>query len=978
MFISGCILTKNNEDTIGLAIRSLKNHVDRIVVVDTGSKDSTILIASESGAEIHTFSWCNDFSKARNYCLQLVSNDQWVLWLDSDEEFFWSNPVPFRDWVKGRFKKHTDVLLLEIRHIQTGEQKKAIAMTHAERMFSPMSYQYKGKVHESIVYALSDGCEKSIQECQYAWINHIGYSSEFQEEKHERNMSLLVNELTENPSNPLTFRYIANEAYNFGDYSESLIYASRALESIPLSRTYSRAQAYFYSIMSNVHLNNIDEARKMIQLCNAELPHYSDPYYIAGELCFSNSLWEEALKWYDEWFDSLKQEKGIFPDYFISMREEIYNRRQYSNKKHNGSISMKDVKKMSLAILITFPELESDWEELIFHIKEKFTGVDYSIGVYCDNNIQIDQQIKSLWKEHKVYTFYNMDWKKTVNRFVKQKNTHYLWKWEANERLSSDFSLESIIYHINNNRNEININRFSDRIGCSWKERRIWDVRHTEYHDFQDDCCYSCNRHEGYHENLIVMEKPLMIPKELQKKYDIRIQNQPSFMKILTNFGLQRYEDVINESVLSSDDFWMTAQFFKALSFICIEKIEEAANIVYEMINNENDDNDNVFDFVYLHSKLAQNVTVNEMKKESIELLNELLEENPIIETNHLKIFETHWWAQIGELYWQIGDVDQAIKSFRESLEVSSFKNIEAAYRLVEIIHMQYKEEGLDRIVRNVLSIFQDSPNGKSILSLMFDHLNLQEWALLFKSEDIKTKPNANAIEEDNLVSIILPIYNDTKYLIESIRSILSQSYVNLELIIVDDGSTVDIRKYTDRFKYDSRVKYHRIKSNVGIPNALNYGIAQAAGSIMTWTSADNFAHSRWVEKMVLSLESDPNAVAVYSSFYHVDEDGIVTGLRKDPFYKLNGLQNSGPSFFWRTSILRKSGGFDESLFGIEDRDFVIRVAMQGKIIYHSEPLYYYRIHNQSLSSQIESGSYGGWNELHDKLKRKWLYLSFV
>ncbi|MBT2282048.1 glycosyltransferase [Paenibacillus polymyxa] len=976
MFISACILTKNNEDTIGLAISSLKNHVDRVIVIDTGSDDSTVFIASELGAEIHSFSWCNDFSKARNFCLEIVQNDNWVLWLDSDEAFVWSNEVSFRDWVQKKNFNHTDVLVLEIRHIRTGETKELIALTHAERLFTPKFFRYTGIVHESLSDSSTSGFQKTIQSCPFAWIIHSGYSPEFQERKHRRNMELLTRELTVTPSNPLTFRYIANEAYNCGDYNESLLNAAKALDNIPLTGRYSRAQAYYYSIMSNVQLKKIDEAQLLIQRSVAELPHYSDPYCIAGELCFSQSLWEESLRWFDAWFDSIRQENGLFPDYFISSRKQIYNRRQESYKNLHGNISMKEVKEMNLAVLVTYPDLESDWEELVLHIKEKLKDINYNIGVWCDKNFPVEQQLKILWNKNKIQPIYEADWQKAVLSFTKQNKTDYLWKWEANERLTSEFGVDTFTNFINHFKNEIVINRFSERVGCSWHETRIWDVRHAAYNDSKMEINY-LNSGDNYQENMIMLEKPLMVPKERQKDHIKRISFFPEFNKMLTNFGCQRYEEVIKQSTSIEDTFWQTSQFFKALAYICLEKIDEAANIVYDMIDSDSNDKD-IFDFIYVHSKLAQNVTVDEMKNDSIQLLNEVLEANPIIETKHLKIQETHWWTQIGELQWQLGDADQAIRSMRHGLEVSSYKNLDCAFRLVEIIHAQFKDDGVDKVIRTILSIFQDSANGKSILGLMFEHLNLQDWALLFKREDITADLDISAVEKDNLVSIILPVYNDTQYLSESIRSILTQSYVNLELIIIDDGSTVDIKQYVDRYKFDSRIKYFRSKENLGIPSALNYGVTKATGSIMAWTSADNFTHSKWIEKMVLKLESDPTAVAAYSSYYHVDEDGIIIGTKRELNYKLNGLQNSGPSFFWRTNILRKSGVFDESLFGIEDRDFAIRIALQGKIVYLSEPLYYYRIHEKSLSSKIELGSHGGWNELHGKLKKKWMYLSFV
>ncbi len=173
-------------------------------------------------------------------------------------------------------------------------------------------------------------------------------------------------------------------------------------------------------------------------------------------------------------------------------------------------------------------------------------------------------------------------------------------------------------------------------------------------------------------------------------------------------------------------------------------------------------------------------------------------------------------------------------------------------------------------------------------------------------------------------------------------------------------------------------MKVHRLRKNKGLPYALNYGFSQAKGELMGWTSADNKAHPRWLERMVAMHNQLPNASAVYSDYYHIDDRGLVKETKRMPVYKLNGLQNGGPSLLWKASAYRMIGGFDETLFGIEDRDFTIRLALLAPIVRLPESLYYYRIHNKSLSSKIDSGSFGGWSDLHQKLKRKWLYLSFV
>src|SRR6185437_14325062 len=76
---------KNEEKFIGQCLKSVKDIAGQIVVVDTGSTDRTIETARKSGAEVHSFAWCDDFSAARNAALEHVTGD-WVLALDADEE----------------------------------------------------------------------------------------------------------------------------------------------------------------------------------------------------------------------------------------------------------------------------------------------------------------------------------------------------------------------------------------------------------------------------------------------------------------------------------------------------------------------------------------------------------------------------------------------------------------------------------------------------------------------------------------------------------------------------------------------------------------------------------------------------------------------------------------------------------------------------------------------------------------------------
>ncbi|HEU5118765.1 MAG TPA: glycosyltransferase family 2 protein, partial [Isosphaeraceae bacterium] len=87
MGLSVCLLTRDEESKIGRAIASVRGLADQVVVVDTGSKDRTVEVAKEAGAEVYDIAWDDDFSAGRNLALELATGD-WILWLNPDEELW--------------------------------------------------------------------------------------------------------------------------------------------------------------------------------------------------------------------------------------------------------------------------------------------------------------------------------------------------------------------------------------------------------------------------------------------------------------------------------------------------------------------------------------------------------------------------------------------------------------------------------------------------------------------------------------------------------------------------------------------------------------------------------------------------------------------------------------------------------------------------------------------------------------------------
>ena len=128
-------------------------------------------------------------------------------------------------------------------------------------------------------------------------------------------------------------------------------------------------------------------------------------------------------------------------------------------------------------------------------------------------------------------------------------------------------------------------------------------------------------------------------------------------------------------------------------------------------------------------------------------------------------------------------------------------------------------------------------------------------------------------------VSIIVPVYNGEKYIQDSLKSILNQTYRNIEIIIVDDGSTDRTEQLIGEFtKKDNRIKLVR-QSNSGAPRARNHGLRYATGEVVTFFDADDLMREHYISHMV-ALYRQYNADLVICSFEWINENGCV--VKKD------------------------------------------------------------------------------------------------
>lgn len=207
-------------------------------------------------------------------------------------------------------------------------------------------------------------------------------------------------------------------------------------------------------------------------------------------------------------------------------------------------------------------------------------------------------------------------------------------------------------------------------------------------------------------------------------------------------------------------------------------------------------------------------------------------------------------------------------------------------------------------------------------------------------------------METHPLVSIVLPTYNGSRYLEQSIRSCIDQTLTDWELIVVDDCSTDATPDVIRRFvAADPRIRSLRHETNKRLPGGLNTGFAQARGRYFTWTSDDNLFRPTALAELVAHLEARPDVGLVYSAMSVIDEDGAE--IDRLPAFEPRLLAYTnvvGACFMYRREVARAVGPYADHAFCAEDWDYWLRISERFKLDPLTRDLYLYRVHQGSLS----------------------------
>lgn len=257
---------------------------------------------------------------------------------------------------------------------------------------------------------------------------------------------------------------------------------------------------------------------------------------------------------------------------------------------------------------------------------------------------------------------------------------------------------------------------------------------------------------------------------------------------------------------------------------------------------------------------------------------------------------------------------------------------------------------------------------------------------------------NDKFLNKSPIVTVVIPAYNHAQYIKQALQSVIDQTYSNIELIVLDDGSSDD----TYRIAIEFRDLHPEVditvltKPNEGVCKTLNMGISMAHGDYICFLASDDFWRNDKIEKQIDFMENNQNIGLVFSDatfVYNKDISSDLWSMYKLGYQKYftDGSSNidlytklmielfiPALTVLLRANSLQKIGKFDEKL-PYEDLDMWLRFSLQSKIGYINEPLAFYRMHGNNISNNLKFMINGYFSTIFKhfklpKLRKRYLY----
>lgn len=295
--LSVCLIVKNEERWLTQCLESALQFADEIIIVDTGSTDSTVEICRSLGVRVEHYEWDNDFASARNFSLELATGD-WILWLDADEKLL----INDLEFVRQQLMQGSDHLYA-IHLVNYIGNKVSLHETYHYNQVriirNHYGFKFQNNVHETINVneVLPQLITTDIQ-CLPIEIHHYGYldSVVIDKGKSKRNIALLEEALRKEDDNPWNYYHLASEHVRLKNYDLSFRYVNRAIIGFLEKKLAPPSLLYKLKYSILIDAKSIDD--KVIAAIDKAImmyPDYVDLHLYRGIMLMSEKRYDEAI-----------------------------------------------------------------------------------------------------------------------------------------------------------------------------------------------------------------------------------------------------------------------------------------------------------------------------------------------------------------------------------------------------------------------------------------------------------------------------------------------------------------------------------------------------------------------------------------------------------------------------------------------------------------------------------------------------------
>lgn len=387
MLLSICMMIKDEEKNLERCLNSLvrlrKKIASELIIIDTGSKDSSPDIARRYTDKVYFHNWNNNFSEMRNISISYAKG-KWIFIIDADEELRSYDEI-IKFFLSDEYKKYNAATIL-CKNIMGTSEYNTIALVTPRLFKNDENFKYVGAVHNAPIYTKPI---KNMKDILY----HYGYltiDKELVEKKFKRTSTLLLNELEKEPNN-VYYRYQLSVSYfSHGDYKEAFSECFRAYEYIKTAKLNIRSYFYIYPhlVKCLIMLKNYEEAKEICKEAIGVEKEQLDIYCYLGEVLVALKEYDEAIDAFNKYLQLVRNydNLSIINDsmmYFekLSFVEKAYHYLAiiYYNKKayekvleYSHLIKIKEIVKDSIPLFIEsflrldrYKELYDYYEDIV-------------------------------------------------------------------------------------------------------------------------------------------------------------------------------------------------------------------------------------------------------------------------------------------------------------------------------------------------------------------------------------------------------------------------------------------------------------------------------------------------------------------------------------------------------------------------------------------------------------------------------------